>query len=276
MLLEQKVQDRINDAIDQAYLSFLISLIGYAALSEEDKRKATTFGLIQINRPLIESLYQIAKERGNEASRKAMKLRDLIAYAGLSGILPLTDAQVYTLEHAKREMYDAVENVREEYLKKIRQEILKTNSEARDSELSQNATAQERQQRRQVLIAALLVSLGNVVEKLEEGFTKGATSALTNLINNATVDEIFTNALVNQTSANKIKVYKKVVNDGKLCGWCSKFYMNKDGSPKIYDLAELVANGSNYGRPKSQWLPVVGSTHNRCRCQLHYLKPDQA
>ena len=272
MLLEQKVQDRINDAIDQAYLSFLISLIGYAALSEEDKRKATSFGLVQINRPLIESLYQIAKERGNEANRKPMKLRDLIAYAGLSGVLPLTDAQVYTLEHAKREMYDAIENVREEYRKKIRQEILKTNAEARDSELSQTVTIQEKQQRRQLLISALLVGLGNVVEKLEDAFTKGATSALTNLINNATVDEVFTNALVNQTAASKTKVYKKVVNDGKLCGWCSKFYMNKDGTPKIYDLADLLANGSNYGRPKSQWLPVVGSTHNRCRCQLHYLK----
>lgn len=276
MLLEQRVQDRINEAVDQAYLSFLIAMIGYAALSEEDKRKATTLGLVQINRPLIESLYQIARERGNEATRKQMKLRDLIALAGLSGVVPLTDAQVYTLEHAKREMYDAIESVREEYRKKIRQAILKANDDARTSELSQTMNVQEKQQKRNLLIAALLSNLGTVVEKLEDGFTRGATSALTNLINNSTVDAVYTNSLVNQTIAGKTKVYKTVINDGKLCSWCSKFYQNKDGSPKIYDLADLVANGSNYGRPKSQWLPVVGSTHNRCRCQLHYLKPDQA
>jgi hypothetical protein len=275
MLLEQRVQDRINEAIDQAYLSFLITLIGYAALSEEDKRKASNLGLVQLNRPLLEALYQIARERGNESNRKPMKLRDLIAYAGLSGILPLTDAQVYTLEHAKREMYDAVENVREEYRKKIRQAILKINDEARANELSQMVTAQARQQRKVLLIATLSASLLKIVENLEDVFTKGATSALTNLINNATVDEVYTNALTSQLPASNVKAYKRVINDGKQCGWCVKFYQNKDGSPKVYSLSELIGNGSNDGLPKSAWKPVVGKTHVRCRCQLHYLVAGQ-
>lgn len=275
MLLEQKVQDRINEAIDQAYLSFLITLIGYEALSEEDKRKASIIGLVQINRALIESLYQIARERGNESTRKPMKLRDLLAYAGLSGILPLTDAQVYTLEHAKREMYDAIENAREEYRKKIRQAILKTNQKARNSELSQTVTVQERQQRRVVLVASLLLTLQGVSEKLEDIFTKGATTALTNLINNSTVDEVLSTGLVSQLPTTDVRVYKRVVNDGKLCGWCSKFYTNKDGSPKVYRLVDLLANGSNDGLPKSAWKPVVEKTHTRCRCQLHYLAVGQ-
>lgn len=268
MLLEQRVQDRINDAVDQAYLSFLITMIGYAALSEEDKRKATTLGLVQINRPLIESLYQIARERGNEATRKPMKLRDLIALAGLSGVLPLTDAQVYTLEHAKREMYDAIENSREEYKKKIRQEILKTNADARSLELSQSVSAQDRQARKALLINGLILGIESVVEKLKDSFTKGATVALTNLVNNAAVDEVLTSGLF--TSVTDPSVYKRVINDGSLCAWCSKFYTNKDGSPKIYKLSELLANGSNDGLPKSAWKAVVGSTHPRCRCQLHY------
>ena len=271
MLLEQKVQDRINEAVDQAYLSFLITMIGFNALSEEDKRKASLIGLVQINRPLIESLYQIARERGNEADRKPMKLRDLIAYAGLSGVLPLTDAQVYTLEHAKREMYDAIENSREDYKKKIRQEILRTNAEARAMELSQVVTTQERQQRHTLLISTLLMSLSNVLEKLEDAFTKGATVALTNLVNNAAVDEVMTTNLFNQLPTSEIRVYKRVVNDGRLCAWCSKFYTNKDGTPKVYRLTDLLANGSNDGLPKSAWKPVIGSTHPRCRCQLHYV-----
>lgn len=275
MLLEQRVQDRINEAVDQAYLSFLIAMIGYAALSEEDKRKATTLGLVQINRPLIESLYQIARERGNEATRKQMKLRDLIALAGLSGVVPLTDAQVYTLEHAKREMYDAIENSREDYKKKIRQEVLKTNAEARAMELSQTVTVQERQQRRTLLVSTLLIGIGSIIEKLEDNFTKGATVALTNLVNNAAVDEVMTNNLINRIPTSDIRVYKRVKNDGRLCAWCNKFYTNKDGSPKVYRLTDLLANGSNDGLPKSAWKPVVGSTHPRCRCELHYLVANQ-
>lgn len=275
MLLEQRTQDRINEAVDQAYLSFLITMIGYAALSEEDKRKATTIGLVQINRPLIESLYQIARERGNEATRKPMKLRDLIAWAGLSGVVALTDAQVYTLEHAKREMYDAIENSREDYKKKIRQEVLRANADARAMELSQTATVQERQQRKQLLISTLLIGLAGVLEKLQENFTKGATVALTNLVNNAAVDEVTTNNLIAQLPTSEIRVYKRVKNDGRLCAWCNKFYTNKDGSPKVYRLTDLLANGSNDGLPKSAWKPVVGSTHPRCRCELHYLAANQ-
>lgn len=275
MLLEQRVQDRINEAVDQAYLSFLISLIGYAALSEEDKRKATVLGLVQINRPLIESLYQIASQRGNEESRKKVKLRDLIALAGLSGILPLTDAQAYTLEHAKREMYDAIESAREEYKKKIRQSILKTNDDARSSELSQASTLEERRKRRMLLISSLLVGLGTIADKIQNAFEKDATGALTNLINNAAVDEVVVANVINQTPLADIRVYKRVKNDGRQCGWCVKFYQNKDGSPKIYRLTDLLANGSNDGLPKSAWKPVVGSTHPRCRCELHYLKANQ-
>lgn len=275
MLLEQRVQDRINEAVDQAYLSFLISLIGYAALSEEDKRKATVLGLVQINRPLIESLYQIASQRGNEESRKKVKLRDLIALAGLSGILPLTDAQAYTLEHAKREMYDAIESAREEYKKKIRQSILKTNDDARSSELSQASTLEERRKRRMLLISTLLVGLGTIADKIQNAFEKDATGALTNLINNAAVDEVVVANVINQTPLADIRVYKRVKNDGRQCGWCVKFYQNKDGSPKIYRLTDLLANGSNDGLPKSAWKPVVGSTHPRCRCELHYLRANQ-
>jgi len=275
MLLEQRTQDRINEAVDQAYLSFLISMIGFAALSEDDKRKAAVLGLVQINRPLIESLYQIAFQRGNEASQRPVKLRDLIAYAGLAGVLPLTDAQAYSLEHAKREMYDAIESAREEYKKKIRQAILKSNADARASELTQSLSIQEKQAKKIELVSALLASLALISTKLEDAFTKGATSALTNLVNNAAVDEALTSVLVNQTSAKNLRAYKRVINDGKLCGWCSKFYTNKDGSPKVYPLSELIANGSNDGLPKNAWKPVVGKTHVRCRCQLHYLAPNQ-
>ena len=53
------------------------------------------------------------------------------------------------------------------------------------------------------------------------------------------------------------------------CQWCDKFY-TEGGKPKEYRLSELVANGSNYGKPKSAWLPTISVTHPRCRCQLHY------
>ena len=54
------------------------------------------------------------------------------------------------------------------------------------------------------------------------------------------------------------------------CHWCNKAYNNDDGTPKIYKLSELQANGSNLGLPKGAWKPVIGAHHFRCRCQLFF------
>lgn len=53
------------------------------------------------------------------------------------------------------------------------------------------------------------------------------------------------------------------------CKWCAKLWIDdKTGNPKIYDLAELEANGTNVGRKASEYLPTVGPSHPGCRCHL--------
>ncbi len=54
----------------------------------------------------------------------------------------------------------------------------------------------------------------------------------------------------------------------KACEECLKFFVNFDGSLKVYRLSELIANGSNVGRRRSEWLPVVDSIHPNCECAL--------
>lgn len=273
MLLEQRFQDRIDQAIEEAYLSFLIMMVGYTVLSEEDKRKATAAGLVEINRPLIENLYLIARNRSNEEGRKAVPLRDLIATAGLSASLAVTtDAEAYSVEHAKREMYDTLQNSKEELKKRIRQGALRLNDAARLSQIKDVATEADKKEN---LLNEFIAVVGGAVSLVTNNFTRGATVALTNLVGNAAVDEIRSKPNYSMYPDKTIRLYKRVVNDGRLCGWCSSFYQNKDGSPKVYTLEELLANGSNDGKPKSQWKPVIGSTHPRCRCQLHYLTPGQ-
>jgi hypothetical protein len=69
-----------------------------------------------------------------------------------------------------------------------------------------------------------------------------------------------------------IKVYKSVWHN--CCGKCREFYLEADGvTPKVYSLSELIANGSNVGRKRSEYKPVVGSTHPFCRCGLTLMPP---
>jgi hypothetical protein len=246
----------------------MIMLIGYDVLSEEDKQKAAAFGLVQINKPLVESLYAIARSRSIESQRRSVKLRDLISLAGLTTLLPITsDTQAYTVEHAKREFYDTLINSRDELKKRTRQAALKTNDEYHKLQIANSPKAKSES------IAGMLAMGAGILASVTSNFTRAATVGLTNLVNNAAADEAETSAMILGVKKDELRVYKRVINDGKLCGWCSSFYTNKDGSPKVYTIKELAENGTNDGRPKSDWKPVLGSTHPRCRCQLHYLEP---
>lgn len=71
-----------------------------------------------------------------------------------------------------------------------------------------------------------------------------------------------------------IKVYKQVHD--KACKICEKLYKTYDRKdkvykPRIFKLSELLKNGTNIGRDRKDWKPVVGSTHPWCRCDLMYV-----
>ena len=61
------------------------------------------------------------------------------------------------------------------------------------------------------------------------------------------------------------RVAKEVSPDA--CDECKALYQ-VDGHPRIFSLADLRANGTNVGRKRAQWQPVVGATHPWCGCTL--------
>lgn len=66
--------------------------------------------------------------------------------------------------------------------------------------------------------------------------------------------------------AGQIYVYRVITPDESTCRWCRKFYVDSDGSPKVYRLSELLMNGSNYGKSAKDWLPGIAATHPNERC----------
>lgn len=65
------------------------------------------------------------------------------------------------------------------------------------------------------------------------------------------------------------KVFYKQVYPGA-CRHCIRLYLtNGVGSePKLFSYNELLANGTNIGRKANDWLPVLGTVHPFCRCDL--------
>lgn len=71
------------------------------------------------------------------------------------------------------------------------------------------------------------------------------------------------------------EVYKTVYPGA--CKHCIKAYLTEGlgSEPKIFNLSELKANGTNIGRKVEDWLPVLGPMHPFCRCDLFYVESGQ-
>lgn len=113
----------------------------------------------------------------------------------------------------------------------------------------------------------LKIQIGKTKEKATSEFRRISVTEISNLVGSASVDRIIDNHSLEEDEVNtsEIFVFRIPVNDNATCRWCKKFYMQPGETPKIYRLSTLLANGSNYGKHTSAWLPVVSNTHPNTR-----------
>ena len=57
------------------------------------------------------------------------------------------------------------------------------------------------------------------------------------------------------------------------CDVCRRLVMDADGTPKVWKLSELTANGTNWGKKQKEWLPVIGTIHPSCRGTVGFALP---
>lgn len=62
------------------------------------------------------------------------------------------------------------------------------------------------------------------------------------------------------------------------CQSCIQLYLTAGigSKPKLFDIAELIANGSNVGRKRADWKPTLYGVHPFCRCLvMNYIEGDE-
>lgn len=93
-----------------------------------------------------------------------------------------------------------------------------------------------------------------------------------------TLEEAKATTIVKAVGADPL-VWKKIYSD--CCAFCRLFYTVDGVVPRVFNLSELVGNGTNIGKRAgkpshegdnaTEWRPTLGPTHPRCRCQLQSL-----
>lgn len=79
-----------------------------------------------------------------------------------------------------------------------------------------------------------------------------------------------------QNDASAIEAYRLEGSDARVavitetgaCDACLRLYRTPDGMPRVFNVVDLVANGTNVGRKQAQWEPVCPPAHPRCLCNI--------
>lgn len=56
------------------------------------------------------------------------------------------------------------------------------------------------------------------------------------------------------------------IPETRACTDCKRAYLDGAGLPIIFTVSELLANGTNVGKPKAKWRATLFPQHPRCRC----------
>ena len=253
---------KIKDIVNKHYRYLLISYLGKDTVTEaEYKSLKNRFPNMKPN-DVIKQVYGF--NHGQIRDLKTVKNPPLKNLA--EAVVPkdkVSSASINFLRENFEELLEKQKNVVEDKFREILQE---ENVQKRFNEISEALFDEEKWEKERVKKIKEITGVTN------RDWDRVVATEVSNGIGHASMDFI---AKDNEGGDFKqVYVYKINPDDGRTCAECRRFYIDSDGSPKLYRFSTLVSNGTNYGKKRASWKPVGAATHPNDRCsQMLQLKP---
>lgn len=274
MVTDKATIKRIQEIVKKHYNRLVISVLGRAQLSAEELKVLADAGYDTSNNDsLLSEVYYhnfINHPPSEDAPKTVEQIKEQQAVHGLK---PAGEAHDYSVESVNDKTRQYIDKLKLDVMTRI-EGIIRENNDQYKMNALQNLD------RTNIMDELVKEStLGKLKQKLRDtshdgnrDWTRVAITEMSNAVGIASVDRIVGE---NQESdLDEIYVFRKSVNDSKTCKFCRRFYDDSDGTPKLYKLATLMSNGSNYGKKTDDWHPCIGATHPNERCsQTIELKP---
>ena len=274
MIISKETLKQIKGIIDNHYSHFTLSVLGKSVFTPEQLEVFKNKG-IDVDSPnsWLDMVYNYNFLNDIKDADKPKSVAGMVAQQVQPGTVPLGDAHDAALEHLNESAKISLDKLKADWQARVEGIVRDSNNDYRFNAL-QNL---DREDRLDSYIKAN--SVGKIKTELRDATKDGnrnwlrvATTETSNAIGIGSTDRIVSQN--RSTPAEDIYVYRIVVLDAALCKYCRRFYQDSDGSPKVYKLSTLLANGSNYGRKAFQWKPVTTATHPNERCsQVIQLRP---
>lgn len=272
MIIDEKKIKNIRDALKHRFNAFIFRVAGPENLSDKEIQELADRGLIDpadLNHGLVSDAYFIGRIRSGTPHEVRPKV-DLDEFRKQVERVapPMTAREQYAIQHIKRSAGNYLSKLRDSALATIEGELRGWNYDERNRLLTEviRPTVAEAVQDAKVTTTELASRLRERTGDLYRDWRRVAVTELSNALNLGAADAIMgRNA---GRDPGEVYVYKIVHQDARLCPHCRKFYLDTDGTPKVYPMSELMGNGSNMGKKTRDWKPVIGATHPHERCEL--------
>ncbi len=260
MLLSKEKIEKIRQIIERGYARLILEVVGENALTSEQKKYLVESG-ININQPdsLLKLLYFNhlfnTVDGKNHTPKSAYELKSQVHQ-----MIPDSNRQKFVLEHLNDNFANQINKLKNNLTSKVENVILNSNLEYSNKVVSDDDSDSFVKEND---ISDLKAKLADISQETSRDWKRISTTELSNSISLGGVDRVLSSN--EGKDSNDIYVYKLIVEDNKTCAYCRKFFQDSDGTPALYSLSALMANGTNVGRKQAEWLPTCTPIHPNCR-----------
>lgn len=265
MLNFTQIQELLQ-IIEKNHLIFITQTLGSDFLTKQDKATFKQWNiqwqkLYNPSRDPIEKIFHLGmlSDALKEFDAKNLEYKALEEYIQKGKYIPLTEREKGIIRAIKQQTYTDIKSQQERIFRDVNKTLQDSSLKGQRDFLREEVLQGQLDNKQAKEIAS---DIAHKVGDWNRDFERIVNCNLSNAYNKG-VEEM---ALRN--GGPDTLVYKIVQETA--CESCEKAYLtNGIGSaPRTFKIGELIANGSNYGRKKADWKPVVEIHHPNCFCRL--------
>lgn len=273
MVIKPRTIQRIRDIVEKYHRYLLVAMLGKKNSDPELVRRLQAEGFGEPgNDSVLEKVYyhNFLNEQGAQAAPTSLGEMEL---QQRPQILPKGEAHSSSVEYLNSNLTHLIDRQRSEVLSRIEGMIHANNNSYKYNAL-QNLDRPEHLDDlvKQSTVGGLKRKLRDASGDAIRNWERIVNTEVSNAVNLGSADRIVNDN--KSKPADEVYVYRINPNDAATCKYCRRFYIDSDGSPKVYKLSTILNNGTNFGKKAQDWKPVAAATHPNCRdSQLLELRP---
>lgn len=269
MVFNQDQIKELLDIISFTHTLFIVDNVGVDPLTEDDRTLLRKFKIDpdkfdKSKYTPFQAAYLFGKLSQLLGDKNAKKLNynDLKKYVRNLQYEPLSEDEQYAYRIAQQRTYGHIKDLENRVKQTVNGIVVESSSKIRaDYEKLISKEIKRAVKERQVA-ADIVSSIGNKTQDWGRDLGRIAETEL------QAVYELGRAEQIAKQSGWDAKVYKDVFAGA--CRHCIRLFLTAGigSKPKIFELKELIANGSNVGKKVDDWNPTVPPIHPFCRCLL--------